>query len=104
MNSSPEVEAFYTSTKWRKCRKSYAESKGNLCEKCLERGVIEAGSREHPLEVHHKVRITAENLNDPAITLGWSNLMLLCDKCHHEEHERRKAKRWRIDEDGRVLI
>ena len=104
MNSAPEVEAFYTSTKWRKCRKAYAESKGNLCERCLERGIIEPGSREHPLEVHHKVRLSADNLNDPTVALSWSNLVLLCDKCHHEEHERRRPRRWSVDQYGRVRI
>ena len=104
MNRSPAIEAFYSSKTWRKCRQSFAESKGNLCEKCLQRGVIEPGSKQKPLEVHHKIRITEDNIKDPSITLNWSNLMLLCEKCHHEEHEKRKDKRWRIDEDGRVLI
>lgn len=104
MNTSPEVEAFYVSSKWRRCRAAFAESKGKLCERCLSRGIIEAGSKEHPLEVHHKERLTAENLTNPAIALSWDNLMLLCEKCHHEEHEKRQTKRWRIGADGRVIL
>ena len=103
MNRSPEVEAFYTSWVWRKCRKAFAESKGNLCERCLSRGVIEPGSKDRPLEVHHKTPLTAENLNDPDVALGWANLELLCKRCHDEEKER-KAKRWRIGPDGRVIL
>lgn len=103
MNRSPEVESFYTSWIWRRCRKAFAESKGNLCERCLKRGVIEPGSKDRPLEVHHKVPITAENVNDPGVALNWANLELLCKTCHDEERER-KPKRWRIDKDGRVMI
>ena len=103
MNRDPAIEAFYVSWTWRKCRKAFAESKGNLCERCLKRGVIESGSKARPLEVHHKVPLTADNLTDPAVALSWDNLKLLCKTCHDEERERRE-KRWRIGPDGRVLI
>ena len=103
MSREPGVESFYTSWVWRKCRKAFAESKGNLCERCLSRGIIEAGSREQPLEVHHKIPLTAENVSDPKVSLNWENLELLCKSCHDEERERR-AKRWKIGPDGRVLL
>ena len=103
LNRAPEVESFYTSWTWRKCRKAFAESKGNLCERCMKRGIIEAGSKDRPLEVHHKIPLTADNITDPNIALAWSNLELLCKSCHDEERERR-AKRWRIGPDGRVRI
>ena len=103
MNRAPEVESFYTTWTWRKCRKAFAESKGNLCERCLKRGIIEAGSKDRPLEVHHKIPLTAENVTDPAVALNWDNLELLCKSCHDEERER-KTKRWRISPDGRVSI
>ena len=103
MNRSPEIEQFYTSWIWRKCRKAFVESKGNLCERCLRRGIIEPGSKDRPLEVHHKVPLTPENIKNPDIALGWSNLELLCKKCHDEERER-KPKRWRVGPDGRVIL
>lgn len=103
MNRSAEVEAFYTSWTWRKCRTAFAKSKGNLCERCLSRGVIEAGSKDRPLEVHHKTPITQENLSNPEITLNWENLELLCKTCHDEERERRE-KRWKVDPAGRVAV
>ena len=103
MNKSALVEAFYVTWKWRKRRKQFAESRHYLCERCLKRGIIEPGSKEQPLEVHHKVPLTPENIKNPDITLGWSNLELLCKKCHDEERER-KAKRWRIGPDGRVIL
>lgn len=103
LNRAPEVESFYTSWIWRKCRKAFAESKGNLCERCMKRGIIEAGSKDRPLEVHHKIPLTAGNVTEPAVALNWDNLELLCKSCHDEERER-KAKRWRIGPDGRVTI
>ena len=103
MNRSPKVEAFYVSWKWRKCREAFAKSKGNMCERCLARGIIEAGSKKQPLETHHKVPLTDENVDDPKVALNWANLELLCKKCHDEERER-KTKRWRVDEDGSVIL
>ena len=101
---SPAVESFYTSWIWRKCRKTFADSKGNLCERCMKRGVIEPGSRDRPLEVHHKIPLTADNVTDPEITLNWANLELLCKTCHDQERERRGGKRWKIGPDGRVIL
>lgn len=103
MNRSPEVESFYTSWIWRKCRKAFAESKGNLCERCLARGIIQPGSREQPLEVHHKVPLTAENVRNPDVALGWANLELLCKQCHDSERERRE-RRWSLGQGGKVVL
>ena len=103
LNRAPVVESFYTSWIWRKCRRAFAESKGNLCERCLSRGIIQPGTKAQPLEVHHKVPLTADNVTDPNVALAWSNLELLCKSCHDEERERR-AKRWRIGPDGKVRI
>ena len=103
MNRSAEVEAFYVSWTWRKCRKAFANSKGNLCERCLKRGIIEAGSKDRPLEVHHKIQLTAENVTDPKVALNWDNLELLCKRCHDEERTR-KAMRWKVGPDGHVTV
>jgi len=103
MNRSEAVEAFYTSWAWRKCRKAYAKSKGNLCEKCLRRGRINPGTKEQPLETHHKIPLTDDNINDPSITLNWNNLELLCKACHDEEKEKKK-KRWTVGADGKVIL
>ena len=67
---------FYKSRAWRKCRDAYAASRFGLCERCGGPGVI----------VHHKIRLTLENVNDPSIALNWDNLELLCQACHNEEH------------------
>ena len=104
MNRSPKVEAFYVSWAWRKCRTAYAKSKGNLCERCLARGIIEAGSKEQPLETHHKIPLTDENINNPNITLNWSNLELLCKSCHDQEREQQRGRRWSVSQDGSVRL
>ena len=103
MNRSEAVEAFYISHAWRKCRKAFAKSKGNLCERCLKRGKINPGTKKQPLETHHKIPLTDANINDPSITLNWDNLELVCKDCHEEERKR-KEKRWRADEDGKVTL
>ena len=103
MNKSQEVENFYTSWTWRKCRAAFAKSKGNLCERCLRRGIINPGTKEQPLETHHKIPLTADNVNDPKVALNWDNMELLCKKCHDEEKER-KPKRWSVSENGKVIL
>ena len=103
MNRSAAIEAFYVSWKWRKCREAYAKSVGNVCERCRSRGIIEVGSKKNPLETHHIIPLTDDNINDPNITLNWNNLELLCKRCHDEERAR-KAKRWKIGPDGHVTV
>ena len=103
MNRSQKVEDFYVSRTWRKCRKAFVNSKGNLCERCLKKGIIEPGSKERPLEVHHKIPLTDQNITDPKVSLNWENLELLCKTCHDQERER-KQKRWKISQDGKVTI
>ena len=104
------AENFYKSECWQLCRDAYFKYKNGICERCGEAGKI----------VHHKIHLTATNINDPRITLSFKNLELLCQKCHNTEHSddmksgRRKNKseknkgnkpepRYRIDENGNVL-
>lgn len=96
MNKDPAIEAFYRSRPWRKCRASFLVERGGLCEVCMSKGLITPAT-----EVHHKVRITPENLNDPRVTLSHDNLMALCEKCHAEQH---RKKRWRCDALGHISL
>lgn len=68
---------FYASKVWKDCRNQYASSVGGLCEKCALEGLEVKGD-----EVHHKIELTPSNINDPNISLAWTNLQLLCFKCH----------------------
>lgn len=97
MASERFAHPFYVSASWIKCRKAYAKSVGGLCERCLAKGLYVPGT-----QVHHKIRLTPENLGDPAISLNWANLELLCSDCHQEEHKGKR--RWETDELGRVML
>ena len=72
---------FYNSKAWKDCREGYIQSVNGLCERCLANGKYTPG-----YELHHKVWLTPENINDPYITLGWDNLEFLCSSCHSVEH------------------
>lgn len=96
MNHEPEIEKFYTSRAWRRCREGFLQSRGGLCENCMKRGLVEPAT-----QIHHKIPISIDNLGDPSITLNYDNLMALCDRCHSEQHKRR---RWRCDPAGHVSI
>lgn len=70
---------------------------GGLCEDCL------AAGRFTPAEiVHHVQEITPENIDDPSITLSFSNLRAVCRECHAIEHGAH-VKRYKLDELGRVV-
>ena len=93
------AKAFYHSVAWNKTRAAYAKSKGGLCELCLERGLYNPGEM-----VHHKIKLTQDNINDPSVTLNWDNLQLLCRDCHAKVHSNRHAQRFSFDENGRLLV
>lgn len=90
------ADSFYNTPAWKACRKAFRQAKGGLCERCLAKGKIVPGA-----QVHHKIRLTAENLDDPKITLSWSNLELLCAECHELEHGKIQP---RTDKFGHVEI
>ena len=75
------AKAFYNSKAWRQCREAYKQSVNGLCERCLKAGKYVPGD-----EVHHKIYLTPENINNPDITLNWDRLELLCATCHSKEH------------------
>lgn len=91
------AKSFYTSRAWKNCRRAYAASVGGLCEDCKAKGLITPGEI-----VHHKTELTPENINDPAVTLSWSNLRLVCRECHAKKHGARE-RRYTVDPLGRVI-
>jgi 5-methylcytosine-specific restriction endonuclease McrA len=86
---------FYKTAAWVNCREGYLKSVGGLCEKCKAKGIITPATM-----VHHKIHINAENVDDPSITLSWSNLQALCRLCHAEEHG--EIKRYEVGENGEI--
>lgn len=91
------IDWFYSSWPWRKCKDAYLNHVGGLCEECRRHGLIVPAD-----DVHHKIRLTTANINRPEITLNWANLEALCEECHKKKH--RKEKRWRVDEEGNVIL
>ena len=97
-----ELDWFYSSIRWKECRKAYIKSVGGLCEECLSQGIIEPATR-----VHHIVHLTPANVDDDSIALSFDNLQALCQKHHaamHKEIYKGRAKRWIVREDGKVLM
>lgn len=87
---------FYKSGAWVACRASYIKAHP-LCEDCLSQGCYS------PAEiVHHITPLTPENINDPKITLSFSNLRAVCRECHAAAHGARQ-RRYKLDELGRVI-
>lgn len=90
------AEQFYKSKAWQKCRAEYVKRARGLCEVCLSKGLYRPGEI-----VHHKTPLTPENIHDPAVTINWDNLLLLCRDCHAVAHK--PSKRYKVDELGRVI-
>jgi 5-methylcytosine-specific restriction endonuclease McrA len=70
------ARSFYKGKAWRNTQAAYMGSQHYICERCGDMAKI----------VHHKTYITPENINDPNITLSWSNLEALCQDCHTRQH------------------
>lgn len=93
------AESFYKSKRWQATAKAYAKSVGRLCEPCAAQGLTVPGEI-----VHHIVELSPDNIHDPAITLAWSNLELVCRECHAIRHPKsRRKRRYTVDAHGNVL-
>lgn len=97
-------KSFYNSKAWKNCRRAYAKSARGLCERCLANGIYKPGEI-----VHHITHINPDNISDTRVLLDWNNLQLVCRDCHADIHKdsygpKRKARRYTVDELGRVII
>lgn len=75
------AKGFYNSDAWQMCRDGFIAERisvdGGMCQICHEMpGYI----------VHHKVHLTATNINDPSISLCWDNMEYVCKHCHDVLH------------------
>lgn len=85
-------KSFYNSIQWKKVRKAYIASRFGICERC---------GKPNSKQVHHKIYLSPDNINDPDITLSFNNLELLCDVCHQKEHnEKYSPTLWGLDFDS----
>ena len=90
---------FYHTAAWKNVRIYVLHRDQMLCQDCLKKGMYTPAD-----EVHHIVELTPANVNDPDIALNPGNLISLCRSCHKSRHESKPAKRYTIDELGRVTI
>lgn len=75
------------------------QSKGYLCERHSKNGEIVVAKI-----AHHKIYLTPENINDPAIAYAFKNLEALCQDCHNREHHGSgEAPRYTFNERGEVV-
>ena len=89
-----KIRKFYKSDKWKIARAIRIAAASGLCEQCGAIGT----------EVHHKVHLTPENVDDPNVSINQDNLILLCKDCHNKEHERfTDTKHYRFDSDGNMV-
>lgn len=92
MKKPKVLHNFYKSPAWIAARKLKIMSVNSLCERCGQIGI----------EVHHKERLTIDNVIDSSISLNQENLELLCRECHNKEHKR-FSKEVRFDSEGNML-
>lgn len=89
-------ESFYKTQTWKRCRAAYI-ARHPLCEDCKERGLIVPSAY-----IHHIEHLTPENVRDPEIAYGDTNLRALCFDCHEKAHGRKRKRRFSVDVDGRI--
>lgn len=95
------AKAFYNSTAWQQARGAALKRDRYTCQ---TEGCFHVAE-----EVHHKIELTPENINNKRIALGMDNLVSLCGQCHKQitkaEHEKSntgsvKLQRIVFDENG----
>ena len=77
------AKKFYKSKKWNMVRQVVLSEKDYTCERCGRFGNL----------VHHKIKLTEANINNPLVSLNKDLLEVLCINCHNKEHEHREATR-----------
>lgn len=83
---------FYKSAAWQVARQIKYQEQDGRCERCKRVGE----------EVHHKIRLTVDNVSDTSVSLNQNNLELLCKDCHNKEHKR-FTKEKEFDSDGNLI-
>ncbi|MFU1798198.1 HNH endonuclease [Paenibacillus azoreducens] len=72
-----QVNPFYKSKEWRKCREKVLIRDHYLCQQCLRKGILTTANTVHhikPLEDY------------PELALDENNLESICPTCHNKEH------------------
>lgn len=87
------AKTFYDSKAWKDTRDYCLLRDHYSCVKC--------GNAAE--EVHHKIWLTPENINDINITLNPDNLICLCHVCHTKEHSNKVDYPYEFDSNGMLI-
>ncbi len=82
---TPERQAFYTSDEWRRACSSVWKRDNANCQRC---GLSRPDQPDMPFHIHH-----IEPFANRELRADTSNLVLLCESCHHFVHSRRNVLR-----------
>ena len=88
---------FYDSVIWKRAKQEKIMMARGICERCGRKGT----------EVHHKIPLTDDNIDDPNISINPDNLELLCKSCHDQarcDEEGTNPNRIEFTENGDVII
>ena len=80
----------YNTTKWRNLRTTYL-MEHPVCEECLKKGIVNAGSVENPLQVHHINSPFKGGVINYDLLLDSRNLETVCSQCHAEIHNEERG-------------
>jgi len=89
------AKQFYSSKEWKRVRKQVLEESYYICARCHR------PSKE--LIVHHKIKLTPLNINNPDITLNTDNLIPLCINCHNIIHGYEQERQCKFDSEGNLI-
>lgn len=93
---NPEIAKKYKSKRWQKLRRMKLAI-NPLCERCLEKGLMNS-----TYIIHHKEYITELNYLDDNVFFNIDNLESLCLDCHNKEHFGEKQE-YQFDSNGDIL-
>lgn len=80
----------YGSSQWKSLRKAYLEAHP-ICEECEKKGIVNAGTPENPLSIHHKKSPFGGGEINWTLLLDESNLETVCQECHAEIHNNQRG-------------
>ena len=81
---TPLRQAFYMSEEWKTVCSAVWKRDKATCRRC---GLEKKENAEMPFHIHHVVSFANEQLRATA-----SNLVLVCETCHHFIHSKRNEK------------
>lgn len=84
--AKPWAKAFYRTKLWQDARTYALKRDRYLCQRCKTAPAT---------EVHHKVELTPDNINDPNVSVNPDNLMSLCGSCHKHITQQSKTNQTR---------